>query len=43
MSLEVKPVSNFLIYLAQNYTKRSLTHPKLMTFEIVFLVHFPTF
>ena len=27
MSLEVKPVSNFLIYLAQNCIKRSLTHP----------------
>ena len=27
ISLEVKPVSNFLIYLAQNYIKRSLTHP----------------
>ena len=27
MSLEVKPVSNFLVYLAQNCIKRSLTHP----------------
>ena len=27
ISLEVKLVSNFLIYLAQNYIKRSLTHP----------------
>ena len=27
MSLEVKPVSNFLVYLAQNCINRSLTHP----------------
>ena len=27
MSLEVIPVSNFSIYLAQNCIKRSLTHP----------------
>ena len=27
MSLEVKLVFNFLIYLAQNCIKRSLTHP----------------
>ena len=31
----------FSYLLAQNYIKRSLTHPK--TFELVFSVHFPTF
>ena len=40
MSVEVKPVSNFLIYLAQNCIKRSLTHQ--MAFEIAFPVHFHT-
>ena len=40
MSLEVKPVSKFLIYLAPNCIKRSLTHQ--MAFEIAFLVHFHT-
>ena len=38
MSLEVKPVSNFLVYLAQNCIKRSSTHPN--EFRNSFLVHF---
>ena len=39
MSLEVKPVSNFLIYLAQNCIKRSLTHPN--DFQNSFFGTFP--
>ena len=38
MSLEVKPVSNFLVYLAQNCIKRSCTHPN--EFRNSFSVHF---
>ena len=40
MSLEVKPVSNFLVYLAQNCIKRSRTHPN--DFRNSFSVHFCT-
>ena len=40
MSLEVKPVSNFLLYLAQNCIKRSRTHPN--DFRNSSSVHFCT-
>ena len=40
MSLEVTPVSNFLLYLTQNCIKRSCTHPN--DFRNSFSVHFCT-
>ena len=40
MSREVKPVSNFLVYLTQNCIKRSRTHPN--DFRNSFSVHFCT-